>query len=107
MTPEQRIGLQCATHSVDATSFAVCTGGLLVLKEFTQCRHDKFGEGKCFGEHNEIRKFFRNVLGQDINSHTVVGQIINAPLEVVKAVASIRPVQITTINHTRVCLPWC
>jgi hypothetical protein len=109
LSPEQRILLQCATHSVDATSFAICTGGSLALKEFAQCQHSKFGEDKCFGENNEIRKFFRNVLGQDINSNTVVGQVINAPLEIVKAIfnANPPPITLTTIGHTRVCLPWC
>jgi len=109
LTPEQRIALQCATRSVDLSSYAVCTGGLLVFKEFSQCKQDRFGEGRCFGENNEIRKFFRNVLGQDIHSDTVVGQVINVPLEVVKFLSNNAPppIQIGTIGGARVCLPWC
>jgi hypothetical protein len=107
LTPEQQIALQCAAYSAGVATYAICTGGLLAFKEFDNCKHEKFGSNKCFGENNEIRKFFRNVLGQDIHSDTVVGQIINVPLEVIKFVANTPPIQITKIGGTRVCLPWC
>jgi hypothetical protein len=109
LTPEQRIALQCATRSVDLSSYAICTGGMLVFKEFTQCKDHKFGDGPCFGENNEIRKFFRNVFGQDINDNTVVGQVINVPLEVVKFLVNNAPppIQVGTVGGARVCLPWC
>jgi hypothetical protein len=82
LTPEQQIALQCAAYSAAVASYAICTGGLLTFKEFSQCRDNRFGSDKCFGENNEIRKFFGNVLGQDIHENTVVSQIINVPLEI-------------------------
>lgn len=85
LTPDQRIGLQCAMSSGgEPTTFATCTLGRLAVKEFTQCLDKKFGEANCFGENNEIRKLVKNLLGQDIHSGTVAGQLLNAQLEVVK-----------------------
>lgn len=109
LNADQKIAVQCATHSVDLTSWAVCTGGLLTFKEFNQCKNAKFGDDRCFGENNEIRKFLRNVLGQDIHKDTLVGQIINVPIEIVKGVLNFSPppIQVGTINGNRVCLPWC
>jgi hypothetical protein len=105
LTPEQRILLQCASQAAGGPSYAVCVGGMLTFKEFEQCRDRKFGSGPCFGENNEIRKFLRNVLGQDVHEDTVVGQALNVPLELVKFAT--KPHTIGMVNGTRVCLPWC
>jgi hypothetical protein len=105
LTPEQRILLQCASQAAGGPSYAVCVGGMLAFKEFTQCRDRKIGSGPCFGENNEIRKFFRNVFGQDIHEDTVVGQVLNVPLEVVKFAT--KPHTIATVGGARVCFPWC
>jgi len=85
LTPEQQIALQCASQSSDAATFAVCTSGQLTVREFVKCQDKKVGQGECFGENNEIRKFVRNVFNQDINDTTVVGQAMNVHLEVAKA----------------------
>jgi hypothetical protein len=85
LTPEQRIALQCAAESPDLTTFAVCTGGQLSVREFIKCRDKKFAEGNCFGPNNEIRKFIKEIGLGDITSDTVVGQIANFHLEVLKA----------------------
>lgn len=84
LTPEQQIALQCAMQSPDLTTFAVCTGGQLTLREYTKCKDKKFGENECFGPDNELRKFSRNVLGMDIHEGTVVGQALNLQLDVIK-----------------------
>lgn len=85
LTPEQQIALQCAMQSPDLTTFAICTGGQLTLREYIKCQEKKLGEDECFGEGNELRKFSRNVLGMDIHSDTVLGQALNLQLDMVKA----------------------
>lgn len=84
LNPDQRIALQClASTGGEPMSFATCTGGRLFVKEMFNCVDKKLFEDKCMGEGNEIRKFMK-ALGVDLNPSTVVGQVLNAPLDVVK-----------------------
>lgn len=64
LTPEQQIALQCAAQSPDLVTFAACTGGQLTLREFAKCQGKDIAEDECFGENNEIRKFFKNVIAR-------------------------------------------
>lgn len=84
LTPEQRILLQCAAQSADPSSYGVCVGGQLALKEFANCQNKNFAEGSCFGENNEIRKFVRTIGLGDIGPNSVVAQVLNLKLDVVK-----------------------
>lgn len=84
LSPEQRILLQCAAQSADPSSYGVCVGGQLALKEFANCQDKNFAEGSCFGENNEIRKFIRNIGLGDISEESVVAKMINGPLDLVK-----------------------
>lgn len=84
LTPEQQIALQCAAQSPDLISFAGCTGGQLSLREFLKCQGHEFGDEVCFGPNNEIRKFLKAV-GIDVRKETVLGQIGDANLNVLKA----------------------
>ncbi len=89
LSAEQQIVLQCAAQTgMEPVSFGVCTGGMLAMKEFQQCRSKGFGEDNCFGENNEIRKFVRNIGLGDINGDTAVGQIANYHLQVLNITAS-------------------
>ena len=84
LTPEQRIALECAVSSGGVpVAFAVCTGGQLTMKEGFNCIDKKLFEGNCMGENNEIRKFFA-AIGVDLSPTTVVGQVLNAPVDVLK-----------------------
>jgi hypothetical protein len=85
LTQEQQVAIQCACQSAELASFAACTGGQLTIREFIKCKDKALGEGECFGENNEIRKFAKNVFGQDIHKDTVLGQALNVQLNIVKA----------------------
>ncbi|MBF6036209.1 hypothetical protein H8F23_23420 [Pseudomonas sp. P155] len=82
LTPEQQIALSCAVTATTGPGYAACVGGQLTLKEYMNCKGYKFAEGKCFGDGNELRKFSKNVLGQDIGPNSVVAQVINVHLDV-------------------------
>lgn len=84
LTPEQRILLQCAVQSADPSSYGVCVGGQLALKEFANCKDENFAEDSCFGENNEIRKFVRSIGLGDINEDTIVAQILDKQLDLIK-----------------------
>jgi hypothetical protein len=103
----QQIAIQCAAVAAGIASYAICTGGYLALNEFRSCAGHKFGDDRCFGKNNEIRKFFKNVLHTDISEKTVVAQVLNVPIEVIKFATHVPPLQIAKIGHTRVCFPWC
>lgn len=83
LTPEQQIAMQCAAQSPDFLSFAACTGGQLSIREFGKCQGKKFGEEPCFGKNNEIRKTLA-ALGVDVGESTVLGQVANLNLDVLK-----------------------
>jgi hypothetical protein len=84
LTPDQRIALQClASTGGEPVSFVTCSGGRLFVKEMFNCVDKKLFEDKCMGEGNDIRKFMK-ALGVDLKPTTVVGQVLNAPLDVVK-----------------------
>jgi hypothetical protein len=84
MTADQRIALQClATTGGEPTSFATCTGGRLLVKEIFNCVDKKLFEDKCMGEGNEIRKLLKG-LGINLTPSTVVGQVLNAPVDLIK-----------------------
>ena len=85
LTPEQQILLQCATQSADLTSFAVCTGGQLLMREWGKCQDSGFGDGECFGESNDIRKLSRNLGLGDLDGNTVVGQFLSEGLDNTKS----------------------
>jgi hypothetical protein len=85
LSPEQQILLQCASTSPDPATFAVCTGGQLSLREFAKCQGHRAGDDVCFGPNNEIRKFVANLGLGDIHQDTVVGQLLNFQLDVLKA----------------------
>jgi hypothetical protein len=82
LTPEQQIALSCGVTASTGPGYAACVGGQLTLKEFTNCKDHKFAEGDCFGDSNELRKFSKNVLGQEIGSNSVVANVINVNLKV-------------------------
>ncbi|MGC4395714.1 hypothetical protein [Hydrogenophaga crocea] len=84
LTAEQQIAMQCAAQSPDFLSFAACTGGQLSIREFGKCQGKKFGEEPCFGKNNEIRKALAAV-GIDVGDSTVLGQVANFNLDVLKA----------------------
>jgi hypothetical protein len=81
LTQDQRIVLECAAATNGAPpATATCAVGKYAMKEMINCKGKTFGEGKCFNENGEIRKFFKNV-GMDIGPQTVAGQIINYQLQ--------------------------
>lgn len=85
LNPNQQILLQCAAASGgEPLTFAGCAGGRLALQEFIQCKNVNFGEGNCFGKNNEIRRFVRALGLPDISPNSVVGQLANAHLDVLK-----------------------
>lgn len=61
MNAELRIGAECiATSGGEPMSFVGCAGGRLTLKELQQCIAGGFKpENGCFGENNEILKFYQ------------------------------------------------
>lgn len=84
LRPEQAIVLQCAATASTGVGFAVCTGGLLAFNEFNQCKGNQVGEGNCFGENNEIRRFVRALGLPDIGPSSVVAQYGNLVLKVTR-----------------------
>lgn len=80
-TQDQRIVLECAAET-NANPYAttVCAGGRMAIKEMTNCKGKGFGEGKCFDENNEIRKFSK-ALGLEIGPKSVVADVINVQLQ--------------------------
>lgn len=69
---------QCAAVSGgEPLSTGTCTFGKLAMRELTYCKGKKFGEGKCFGENNTLRK----ALG--IGPGSEVAKLINLQLDVV------------------------
>jgi hypothetical protein len=82
LTQDQRIVLECAAETngyLPAT--AICTGGKLAVKEMMYCQGKHFGEDKCFGDGNEIRKFTK-AIGVEIGPHSVVADIANLQLRI-------------------------
>ncbi|NTX87965.1 MULTISPECIES: hypothetical protein [unclassified Pseudomonas] len=61
MNAELRIAAECAsTTGGEPMSFASCAGGRLAMKELQQCVAGGFkAENGCFGENNEIVKYFK------------------------------------------------
>lgn len=85
LNSSQQILLQCAASSGgEPWTFAGCAGGRLAMQEFIQCKNVKFGDGNCFGKNNEIRRFVRALGLPDISPGSVVGEIANIHLEVIK-----------------------
>jgi hypothetical protein len=82
LTPEQQIALSCGVTASTGPGYAACVGGQLTLKEFANCKTQGFAEGDCFGDNNELRKFSKNVLGQEIGSNSVVANVVNVNLKV-------------------------
>ena len=84
LTPDQRIGLECLVSTGgEPVSFATCAGGRLAVKELFNCVDKKLFEDKCMGTGNEFVKLAKT-LGIDLRPETVVGQVLNFPLDVVK-----------------------
>lgn len=84
LTADQRIALQCiASTGGEMSAAATCAFGRMALKEFANCANQQFGEGKCFGKNNEIVKLLR-AIGIDVSSDTVIGQLLNVPLDMFK-----------------------
>jgi hypothetical protein len=52
----------------------------MTMKELNYCKGTRFGEGKCFNENNEFRKFFKNS-GFPIGPKSVVADVINLHLQ--------------------------
>jgi hypothetical protein len=85
LTQDQRIVLECAAETNGAIpATAVCAGGKLAMKELMNCQGKNFGEGKCFGEGNEIRKVTK-ALGLEIGPHSVAADVINVQLRIYDA----------------------
>jgi hypothetical protein len=61
MNAELRIAAECAaTTGGEPISFASCAGGRLTMKELQQCVAGGFkAENGCFGENNEIVKYYK------------------------------------------------
>lgn len=87
LTPDQRIAMQClATTGGEPTSFATCAGGRLLMKEAFNCVDKKLFEGNCMGPNNDLRRFVEGLFpGEKLTENTVVGQVLNVPLDVIKA----------------------
>jgi hypothetical protein len=82
LTQDQRIVLECAAETNGAPhATAICAGGKMAAKEMMNCKGKKFGEGDCFNENNEIRKFFANA-GVEIGPNSVAAQVINLQLQI-------------------------
>lgn len=88
LTLDQRIVLECAaeTNGVPQAT-AVCAGGKMAMKEMMNCQGKDFGEGKCFGESNELRKLAKSI-GMDIGPHSVVADMVNLQLRISDATAT-------------------
>lgn len=84
LTPDQRILLQCATTSGgEPTATAICTGGKLAMKEFQNCKDQKFGKGKCFGPGNDLLKIAKQ-LGFEIGPNSVVADVVDLQLRLLE-----------------------
>jgi hypothetical protein len=79
LTPTEKIAIQCAAHSADMSTFAACTIGSLAINELKLCASNGFrvGTEHCFGPNNDLRKFARNVLGEEDN----IGKVLGAPID--------------------------
>jgi hypothetical protein len=85
LTEDQRIVLECAAQTNGALpATAACIGGKEVMKTMSNCHGKKFGEGSCFGESNEIRKFAKNI-GLPIGPNSVIADMVNLQLQVADA----------------------
>ncbi|WP_206862081.1 hypothetical protein [Lysobacter changpingensis] len=85
LNPSQQILLQCAVASGgEPITFATCSGGRLALQEFIQCKNVRFADGNCFGRNNEIRRFVRALGLPDIGPNSVVADIADKHLDVLK-----------------------
>ncbi|MGC5704043.1 hypothetical protein J4P02_27965 [Pseudomonas sp. NFXW11] len=75
MNAELRIAAECAsTTGGEPMSFASCAGGRLAMKELQQCVAGGFkAENGCFGENNEIVKYFKAQEALLRNSLRIVG----------------------------------
>lgn len=81
----QQILVTCgASSGGEPYTFAVCAGGQMLVREFIDCRHVAFGEGHCFGESNEIRRFVLALGLPDISANSVVGKLANGYIDVIK-----------------------
>ena len=84
LTSDQRIGLECLVSAGgNPIPFATCAGGRLAVKELFNCVDKKFFEGNCMGSGNEFVKV-ATALRIDLRPETVVGQVLNYQLDVVK-----------------------
>lgn len=65
LTPEQRIGAQCAVESGgEPLVFVSCTGGRLTAREFEKCFTNGIGgDGGCFGKSNDLVKALDAIIG--------------------------------------------
>lgn len=90
LTADQRILLQCAasTGGVPVT-MGVCVLGQMGMKALVECKGKKFGEGPCFGHGNEMQKLVKAITGDYIKPSSVVGQLLNAHLDVFKGTAGL------------------
>jgi hypothetical protein len=82
LTQDQRMVLECAAETNGAPhATAICAGGKMATKEMINCQRKNFGEDKCFGEGNELRKLTKS-LGVEIGPHSVVADIVNVQLRI-------------------------
>jgi hypothetical protein len=109
LTQDQQIALQCASESGGSPhAFAICAGGRLAAKELINCRGQRFAEGKCFVEGNELRKLAQK-FGTDVGPNSVVAQVANVQLQVLevqtKPLVDLLPVATSVINKGAEFLP--
>lgn len=82
----QQVIVECAASSGgEPLTFAACSGGRLALKEFIDCKDKRFAQDQCFGKNNEIRRLVRALGLPDIGPNSVVADIANVGLDVIKA----------------------
>jgi hypothetical protein len=97
--PEQQIALECLSQSADATSYAVCVGGRLTLRELQNCKHIDYGDPGCYGDNNEIRRFL-GALGINTDKGTVVGDVLAFHVKVAATELVFAETGLKTAAHT-------
>jgi hypothetical protein len=96
---DQQILLQCAVSSGgEPTATSICALGQLGMKELKQCKGKKFGEGPCFGHGNEFQKLVKAITGDYIKPSSVVGQLLNAHLDVLKSTVGLAEAGVKAIG---------
>lgn len=96
---DQQILLQCAVSSGgEPTATSICALGQLGMKELKQCKGKKFGEGPCFGQGNEFQKLVKAITGDYIKPSSVVGQLLNAHLSVLKSTVGLAEAGVKAIG---------